>query len=157
VTVKKREVVIESLRLVGSRRGDLATLSAVVSAGTYIRSLARDIAVRLGTVGHVTRLRRLRDGNCGAELAISMEKILELSHTEHVGGVVIPIEAFLGDIPVYPVSEQCFADLQFGRCIRHSTLHGGVGVACVSFRDEVVAVGRVADGVFFPQRVLSIF
>jgi tRNA pseudouridine55 synthase len=33
------------------------TLSATVSKGTYIRSLARDIALALGTVGHVTMLR----------------------------------------------------------------------------------------------------
>ena len=37
---------------------DDITLVAIVSKGTYIRSLARDIALALGTVGHVTMLRR---------------------------------------------------------------------------------------------------
>jgi tRNA pseudouridine55 synthase len=38
------------------------TLTAHVSKGTYIRSLARDIAHALGTVGHVTMLRRTKAG-----------------------------------------------------------------------------------------------
>ena len=38
------------------------TLSATVSKGTYIRSLARDIAHALGTVGHVAMFRRTRAG-----------------------------------------------------------------------------------------------
>ena len=44
---------------------DCATLSATVSKGTYIRSLARDIARALGTVGHVSYLRRTRAGPFG--------------------------------------------------------------------------------------------
>ena len=41
-------------------RIEAVTLLAHVSKGTYIRSLARDIARALGTVGHVSMLRRLR-------------------------------------------------------------------------------------------------
>ena len=46
------------------------TLSAHVSKGTYIRSLARDIAQALGTVGHVTYLRRIKAGPFGLDSAI---------------------------------------------------------------------------------------
>ena len=46
------------------------TLSATVSKGTYIRSLARDIALALGTVGHVTMLRRTKAGPFALEQAI---------------------------------------------------------------------------------------
>ena len=76
VEMKPRRVTVHSLRVSASpreqkdltrRRGDAEaleelTLEATVSKGTYIRSLARDIAHALGTVGHVSYLRRTRAG-----------------------------------------------------------------------------------------------
>jgi tRNA pseudouridine(55) synthase len=53
------------------------TLSAHVSKGTYIRSLARDIAIALGTVGHVTMLRRTRAGPFDLSQAISLDLLDE--------------------------------------------------------------------------------
>src|SRR3546814_9092108 len=62
VEMKTRSVVIHRLSI----RSDPAdgpvknvTLTAYVSKGTYIRSLARDIALALGTVGHVAMLRQI--------------------------------------------------------------------------------------------------
>ena len=55
------------------RGNDEVTLSAVVSKGTYIRSLARDIAHALGSVGHVSYLRRTRAGPFSLESAISLD------------------------------------------------------------------------------------
>ncbi|HEV7234481.1 MAG TPA: tRNA pseudouridine(55) synthase TruB, partial [Sphingorhabdus sp.] len=54
---------------------DELTLSADVSKGTYIRSLARDFALALGTVGHVTMLRRTRAGPFDLKQAISLDKL----------------------------------------------------------------------------------
>ena len=50
---------------------------ATVSKGTYIRSLARDIAQALGTVGHVSYLRRTRAGPFTLEQAISLDFLEE--------------------------------------------------------------------------------
>ena len=51
VELKPRRVTVHALSLVAADAGE-ATLSAAVSKGTYIRSLARDIARALGTLGH---------------------------------------------------------------------------------------------------------
>src|SRR3546814_7220345 len=51
------------------------TLTAHVSKGTYIRSLARDIAHAVGSVGHVTMLRRTQAGPFALEQAISLDKL----------------------------------------------------------------------------------
>ncbi|HET8613128.1 MAG TPA: tRNA pseudouridine(55) synthase TruB, partial [Sphingomonas sp.] len=55
------------------------TLVARVSKGTYIRSLARDIARALGSVGHVTMLRRTKSGPFTLDPAISLDKLAELA------------------------------------------------------------------------------
>jgi len=65
VELKSRDVVIHALTIEAATADgplDEATLVAHVSKGTYIRSLARDIALALDTVGYVTMLRRIKAG-----------------------------------------------------------------------------------------------
>jgi tRNA pseudouridine55 synthase len=59
--------------------GGLLDLDAIIrcSSGTYIRALARDLGTRLGTGGHLTRLRRTRVGGYGIEDARTLEQLAE--------------------------------------------------------------------------------
>ena len=50
-----------------------------VSKGTYIRTLGEDLAKRLGTVGHLTALRRTKVGPFSVEDAVKLEEINENS------------------------------------------------------------------------------
>jgi tRNA pseudouridine55 synthase len=61
IQMKAREVTVLSLRLI-SYAYPYATLSANVSPGTYIRTLAEDIGKSLGTGAYTTRLRRCEIG-----------------------------------------------------------------------------------------------
>ena len=100
-----RRVTIHALRLLAARP-DEATLSTTVSKGTYIRSLARDIARALGTVGHVAMLRRTRAGPFGLESAISLDKLAEIAKARTLDGAVLPLVAGLDDIPALPVTPE---------------------------------------------------
>jgi tRNA pseudouridine55 synthase len=80
------------------------TLSATVSKGTYIRSLARDIAHALGTVGHVTMLRRSKAGPFTLEQAISLDFLSEAAKARQLTRTVMPLTAALDDIPALPVT-----------------------------------------------------
>ena len=60
-TLAPRQVTIDALRLLVFTASSL-TLEVTCSKGTYIRALARDIAVALGTVGHLSALMRTRVG-----------------------------------------------------------------------------------------------
>ena len=75
------------------------TLEATVSKGTYIRSLARDIALALGTRGHVTYLRRTRAGPFDEDRAISLDKLNEIANGAPLQDLILPLEAGLDDIP----------------------------------------------------------
>jgi tRNA pseudouridine55 synthase len=83
---------------------DEVTLSATVSKGTYIRSLARDIARALGTVGHVTMLRRTRAGPFTLQQAISLDSLGKVAKARQFDGAVLPLTAALDDIPALPVT-----------------------------------------------------
>jgi tRNA pseudouridine55 synthase len=78
---------------------DSVTLLANVSKGTYIRSLARDIAHALGTVGHVTYLRRTQAGPFTETHAISLDKLEEIGNGARLEDHLLPLEAGLDGIP----------------------------------------------------------
>ena len=83
-----------------SRRGKCCvTLAATVSKGTYIRSLARDIARALDTVGHVTMLRRTRAGPFSLDGAISLDKMSELAKARDLEQALLPLTAGAGRHP----------------------------------------------------------
>jgi len=83
---------------------DSVTLSANVSKGTYIRSLARDIARTLDTVGHVTMLRRTKAGPFTLERAISLDKLNEIGKGADITDYLLPLEAGLDDIPAFDLT-----------------------------------------------------
>ena len=103
VEMKARTVTVRELRLLESS-ADEARFSATVSKGTYIRSLARDIARALGTVGHVTMLRRTRAGPFTLEKAISLDFLVNAAKERRLDGAVRPLIAALDDIPALPVT-----------------------------------------------------
>jgi tRNA pseudouridine55 synthase len=92
-----------------------ATLLATVSKGTYIRSLARDIAVALGTVGHVTMLRRTKAGPFTLEPAISLDTLADLGQGRALEQALLPLTAGLDDIPALPVTPDQAQALRQGR------------------------------------------
>ena len=73
--------------------------------GTYIRSLGRDLAVALGTVGHLSALRRTAAGPFREEAAISLPKLEALGHIPALLGALVPVVTALDDIPALALTE----------------------------------------------------
>jgi tRNA pseudouridine55 synthase len=96
---------------------DSITLSAHVSKGTYIRSLARDLAIALGTVGHVTMLRRSKAGPFTLANAISLDKLNEIGKGAPLEDVILPMEAGLDDIPALTLSPEQARAIREGRVL----------------------------------------
>jgi tRNA pseudouridine55 synthase len=126
------------------------TLSARVSKGTYIRSLARDIAYALGTVGHVTMLRRTRAGPFTLQPAILLDKLAELAKARELEQILLPLTAGLDDIPALPVTPDQAGALRQGRKLvgiaakpgLHLATEGSVPVALVELSEGELRVVR---------------
>ena len=165
VEVKARRVTVHDLSIrdpsesgdpaerekVGSRsRGDHAvveqiTLCATVSKGTYIRSLARDIARALNTVGHVTMLRRTRAGPFSLEQAISLDFLEEAAKARALTRTVLPLKAALDDIPDLPVTPDQAQLLRHGQRLTGFPAQPGLQLA-TSEGTPVALVEAAADG-----------
>lgn len=136
VALAEREVVVHALRhtepvpasdapdadkleeqIPAQGQHDEATFVAHVSKGTYIRSLARDLARALGTVGHVTMLRRLKAGPFGLAPAILLDKLAEAGMERGLEHHLLPLRAGLDDIPALPLTPDQAGALRQGRVL----------------------------------------
>jgi tRNA pseudouridine55 synthase len=121
------------------------TLSARVSKGTYIRSLARDIAYALGTVGHVIMLRRTKAGPFGLESAIRLDILDEAAKDARLQELLLPLTAGLVDIPVLAVSPDQAQALRQGRRLSGSAAPSGLNLAMLG--NLPIALVEVGDDV----------
>ena len=141
VVLATRAITVHSIRVsapprepanLTRRRGgtkEELTLTAHVSKGTYIRSLARDIACALGTVGHVTMLRRTKAGPFTLDNAISLDLLFEKSRARVIEDICLPLTAGLDDIPALPVTPDQAGLLRQGRVLVGIAAHDGLHLA----------------------------
>jgi len=120
-------------------------LSATVSKGTYIRSLARDIARAVGTVGHVSYLRRTRAGPFALEQAISLDFLQSAAKARQLDGAVVPLIAALDDIPALPVTPEQAQLLRHGQKLFGFPAPPGLCLATLE-GTPVALVEATADG-----------
>jgi tRNA pseudouridine55 synthase len=144
VEMKPRTVTVHELRVMESS-ADTATFAATVSKGTYIRSLARDIARALGTVGHVIMLRRTRAGPFDLDQAISLDFLSEAAKARQFDGAVLPLTAALDDIPALPVTPGQAQLLRHGQTLAGFPATPGLQLATDDHR-PVALVEAAADG-----------
>ncbi|MBS0518934.1 MAG: tRNA pseudouridine(55) synthase TruB [Proteobacteria bacterium] len=105
VELKPRKVTIERLELLARPDPDHADFVVACGKGTYIRSLGRDLAVALGTVGHLAALRRTAAGPFREAAAISLSKLEALGHIPALFGALAPVATALDDIPALAMTE----------------------------------------------------
>jgi tRNA pseudouridine55 synthase len=148
VELKPRPVTIHSLSVLEPSevpKVDEITLAATVSKGTYIRSLARDIAHALGTVGHVSYLRRTRAGPFSLDQAISLDFLEEAAKARALTRTVLPLTAALDDIPALPVTPDQARLLRHGQMLAGIPAKPGLQLAILE-GTPVALVEATADG-----------
>lgn len=77
VELKAKPLEITEIELLSCDLPEIE-IRVVCSKGTYIRALARDIGVALGTGGHLTAMRRTRVGDIGIDVCRSVDEVLDM-------------------------------------------------------------------------------
>jgi tRNA pseudouridine55 synthase len=162
--IRPRIVYIENLEII-EISDHSATLECVCGKGTYIRSLARDLALTLGTVGYVSALRRTAVGPFGLGTAISLDKLEELG--DKAAEALLPLETALDDIPALAMKEDETARLRNGQVLSFVSRpdfarleNAGIGsgdvTALAVYRDSPVALVDIEGATLKPVRVFNI-
>lgn len=155
VELPLRKVNIFSVSLLATE-GNEATLSVICSKGTYIRSLARDIAEKLGSVAYVKSLKRIKSGFFSINHAISLEKISQIKDTNDSLAILASVESPLDDIPALYMSEENIVKLQNGVHIKCENLeHISRNVRIFgSFKKKFSGIGFISeDSTLVPVRM----
>ncbi len=115
VELPKRKVEVKEIELLNYRQKEdkvFFKMRCLVSKGTYIRSLVRDIATKLNTIGVMTDLIRTKQGKFNIEDAYTLEQIKQgKSH-------LIKIEDAL-DIDIVEVDDYLKKKIQNGSILEN--------------------------------------
>ncbi|MBA3659045.1 MAG: tRNA pseudouridine(55) synthase TruB [Gemmatimonadales bacterium] len=144
VQLAEVSVTVRRIELVGWD-GETAIFRAEVSAGTYLRALARDLGERLGTGAHLTALRREAIGGLDVSRAVAPQDV--------TAEAVLPLLDVLRHLPVMELDPAALRDVAHGRSVPGAP--NASGPIAVLHGDEVVAVGTAEDGWLRPTVVLA--
>lgn len=147
VTLPEVEVVVHAVEVL-EYQYPVLRFRVTVSAGTYVRALARDLGQRLGLGAHLTALRREAIGGLSVREATPLDAL-------DAGQPVLPPIAVLGHLPRVDVTEEQARALGFGRVATVADGPPGTAVVAVGPDQRVVAIGTCrADGLH-PSVVLE--
>lgn len=153
-TPPPRTITVHALRLLRfDEAAGSADLELVCSAGTYVRSLARDIAERLGTFGYASSVRRLAAGAFAVERALPFDRIAD------AGGALITISEALRGLPAVTVTSEQAVRIGHGVPVRFDRAIGEERGQPVFAFDEtrcfVAVLKRSSGGEYRPVKVFT--
>ena len=163
VDLAPRQIRIFDFRLVGFINPDEAVFEVKSGKGAYMRSLGRDLALHLGSRGHISALRRLSVGGFTEEKAISLDALKALGHIPAAFEHLLPIETALDDIPALALSATEAIRLRSGQPVgllhrqdrdRFREFTPG-GMVCAMSEGKLIALTRYEAGELVPVRVIN--
>ena len=164
---KPRQVEIFAFNLKGIVNIDYAEFEVICGKGTYIRSLARDLAEKLNTKGHIVKLRRNFVGNFNEKDTIFIDFFDEIIHSPNLLNKIKPIEKVLDDIPALFLTETEAMKLKQGQktTLNSLTFNNDFIKEYPNYKkfervytvsnDKLVAIVEVDKGIVKPRRVLN--
>ena len=156
IAVPPRSVTIHSLDVLGFDRDDDGVDLRVdmrCGAGTYVRSLARDLGERLGCGGYLRALRRTEAAGLRVESAVSPERLEALASEGRIEDAFLPIADLL---PLPRLILEPDAAVAFRNGSARPLMGGNApdGRAAVFDGEELIGIGSVVTNVLRPEKVL---
>lgn len=161
--LEPRPARVDRFELIDRPDRDHAVFEVASGKGVYMRSLARDLALACGTLGHVAALRRLRVGPFTEDQAIPLDKVRPTDDTAPASpDLLLPVATALADIPALALTEVEASDLRHGRAISLVALLGRIpgsadpqgGLVRAMAGGRVIGLARLEDGMLKSERVL---
>ncbi len=164
VELAKRTVEIHAINLLScDAAAQEFEISVVCSKGTYIRTLAEDLALALGTVGHLASLRRTRTGGFDLNAAQSLDAWMECDDATR-SSWLLPTDSLVAELPRVTLNEFGARNIQNGKfvsCDRTDALPRSSEGDELLLRvygpsEHFLGLGKLApDGLLRAERLLS--
>ena len=149
-----RDIVIEHIQLL-SRDTQSIAFEVRCTKGTYIRSLVEDVAARLGTIAHVTKLRRTQVDPFAESQMVTLQSLELLAQQGllAIDAQLLPCDSALMRLPSITLDAGQSADLMHGRQLNGIANAHGLARA-YGFAGEFLGLVNVdVAGVASPERL----
>jgi tRNA pseudouridine55 synthase len=155
VELQPRQIDVEHIALV-EHGSEQSVLEVTCGKGTYVRSLARDIAEALGTRGHVSMLHRAAVGPFHDQDALTIDQLEALPLDER-DALLKPVASGFANLPEIRLDPQQATAVRHGNAVLLTGAGSPVSLdeCWVSFKGEVLATGWVEFGQFKCRRVFN--
>ena len=154
--MEERKVFIKNIRLL-KHENNKSLFYIKCGTGTYIRSLARDIAKAFGGFTHITKLVRTRYGSFKIRNANTLEKLIEKERSEDFLKYVLDIHSALIHIPSIKLNDQRVNLIKNGMMVSLVNEFGKVSLDNIYTQalEKPLALGYLKSGFFYPRRVFN--
>jgi tRNA pseudouridine55 synthase len=154
--MEERKVFIKNIRLL-KHENNKSLFYIKCGTGTYIRSLARDIARAFSGFTHITKLVRTRYGNFKIKNANTLEKLIEKERSEDFLKYVLDIQSALIHIPSIKLNDQRINLIKNGMMVSLVNEFGKVSLDNIYTQalEKPLALGYLKSGFFYPRRVFN--
>ena len=154
VPVKRRNVTLYESRLLAQGE-DWLDLYLRCSKGTYVRSFVEDLAVALGTLAHVSQLRRIQHGRFHISQSHSLEAVLAAS-PETVSHWLLPVDACIAELPVCALTPEQYTRIKHGNAVPAEAADSAAGSVRIYYGERFLGLGEIqADGTLKARRLVE--
>lgn len=148
VTLQPRPVSIEDIQIVAYAYPELI-VDVVCGSGTYIRSLGRDIAAKLGTAAVMSALVRTAIGSFRVEESCSLEAISR----QTLADLLLSPRRAIGDLPTVELTDEEIRKISHGGFLQNRWSLSEAEIAATDSTGRLVAIlGPIRDGQLKPMR-----
>jgi Pseudouridine synthase len=125
--------------------------------------LGRDLAIGLGTFGHISNLERLKVGKFSKETSILLDDLIKIGNRQNLIDYIHPSISMLDDILAYEIeSESDLFNLSLGKSIiiddhkikKSSSKFIDKELIFLSYEGDIVSIGKLVGNLFKPKKVL---
>lgn len=155
--IPARQITIKELSLTDTRLNQKeADFKVTCSKGTYIRTLGTDIAAELNTCGHLTALRRTKNGFFSLSDTILLDNLKNILYKDNGVSPLKPVETFLCDITVIALTKEEALKLKSGQPIDSKSFNSFEKIAAGCFENKLIALIGHKGNQIFPIRVFNL-
>ena len=149
---KKIKIInLELLRVINKNK---AQFLVSCGPGTYVRSLARDLSKKLGTLGHASDIVRLKNSHFCISRSISFDKIIK-SNVSNFYNKLLPVDYVLKNFEEIKLEKKYSDMLKDGKVVFLSEFNNNEerdSIFLIKYNSELVSIANLKKGYIIPRR-----
>ncbi len=154
--INPRDVDIFEFKLKNFQNKKKSEFYAKVGTGTYIRTLIQDLAKAMGTLAHLSSLRRVGVGNLDKKL-ISLDSLEHMMHIDKLVNVLKPTDEIFKGVKTFSLNENEARLINNGmKILKNDKKKSCNTFAIAKYKEQLVVAGFINNGYFWPNTIMNV-